>query len=89
MSATAKPLDKPSCENCVHMSISLADKNSAGQMICRSRPPVPGVVSVPTQQGLSVQVLTLWPVISKNDICGEYDDGTEIDFESSDGNSDH
>lgn len=73
----------PSCQACVHMSLSLVDKQTAGQMLCRSRPPVPFAVPIQSPQGISVQVLTLWPIVQKSDICADFDDGS-IDGEHSD-----
>ena len=67
----------PSCGTCNHAQISLVDKNTAGQLLCRSRPPVPFAIPMPTREGVSVQILTLWPIVQKTDHCADFDDGLD------------
>ena len=49
-------------------------------MLCKVNPPVPFALAVPTAQGLSVQVMNLWPTVTKNDSCSLYDDGKDEDL---------
>ena len=63
-----------SCKTCLYSAVSLApESKQAGQMICRATPPQAAAIQVPTQGGIQVQILTLWPIVTAADICGGYD----------------
>lgn len=67
------------CGNCMYSAISLAgDSRQAGKMLCRAQPPVPAAIPVQSAQGISVQVVTLWPVVEKTDICGAFEDSAQL-----------
>lgn len=67
------------CANCIYSAISLAgDSKQAGKMLCRAQPPVPAAIPVQSHQGISVQVVTLWPVVEKTDICGAYERNEQL-----------
>lgn len=58
------------CSNCIHSSISLIGEQANGTLMCRARPPTPFAVLVPKAEGLSIQAMTLWPQVNKDDHCG-------------------
>ena len=63
-----------SCQSCIYSAISLAgNSQQAGQLLCRAEPPKPQGIAVPARDGISIQVITLWPVVQKDDICGAYE----------------
>jgi hypothetical protein len=49
------------------------DSAQAGKMLCRAQPPLPAAIPVQSRDGISIQVVTLWPVVEKTDICGVYE----------------
>jgi len=58
------------------------DSTQAGKLLCRAQPPVPAAIKVQTAAGVSVQVITLWPVVEKSDICGAFEDSAELKLNS-------
>lgn len=60
------------CLECQYSKIKIADAQGASQFICFRNPPVPAAIPIPTQHGINVNVLTLWPTVTANDICGDY-----------------
>jgi hypothetical protein len=68
-----------SCQSCIYSAISLAgNSQQAGQLLCRAEPPKPQGIAVPQRDGISIQVVTLWPVVQKDDICGAYERNDNI-----------
>lgn len=64
------------CQSCIYSAVQLdAQSHQAGGLICRAIPPTPQAIAVPTPQGISVQILTLWPVVKKDDVCAMHDNG--------------
>lgn len=59
-----------SCENCVHCVADLTDKQL--NFKCRRYPPQTHVVPVQHMGQVGMQVMTLYPQVTKNDICGEF-----------------
>jgi hypothetical protein len=61
---------KASCAECAHASLKI-EKGEPGR-ICRRNPPQPQGIAIPQPHGLSVQVITLWPVVEPTDWCAEF-----------------
>ena len=62
------------CSSCAFSAVQLAETGKpGGGLICRANPPLPQAIPVPGPQGLSVQVISLWPVVQKGDICGMFE----------------
>jgi hypothetical protein len=67
------------CSSCCYSAISLVgDSAQAGKLLCRAQPPVPQGIPIPQPNGISIQVVTLWPVVEKNDICGAFEDAKQL-----------
>jgi hypothetical protein len=49
------------------------DSAQAGKLLCRAQPPLPAAIPVQGRDGISIQVVTLWPVVEKTDICGVFE----------------
>lgn len=65
------------CDTCIWSHLSLdPDSKQSGQMLCKVNPPTPFAVAIPTEQGIGIQVLNLFPTVSKNDSCSFFDDET-------------
>lgn len=63
-----------SCKTCIYSAISLSpESKQSGKLLCRAQPPVPAAIPIPAQGGISLQVVTLWPVVENSDICGAYE----------------
>lgn len=63
-----------SCKTCVYSAVSLSpESKQAGQMICRATPPQAAAIPIPTAQGISIQIMTLWPIVTAADVCAGYD----------------
>jgi len=63
-----------SCKTCIYSAISLSpESKQSGKLLCRAQPPIPQGIAVPAQGGISIQVVTLWPVVEPADICGAYE----------------
>jgi hypothetical protein len=70
------------CDSCIWAHLSLDPQSKqGGQMLCKVNPPVPFAIPVPQPQGISVQVMNLWPTVTKNDGCSLYDDGKDEDHQ--------
>jgi len=62
------------CSNCSFSAIQIAENGKpGGGLICRANPPVPQAIPIPSPQGMSVQVIALWPVVQRTDICGMFE----------------
>lgn len=71
------------CDSCIWAHLSLDPQSQqGGQMLCKVNPPVPFAISAPTAQGINVQVINLWPTVTKNDHCSYYDDGKDPESET-------
>jgi hypothetical protein len=60
------------CLECQYSRVKIIDAQNATQFICTRHPPAAAAIPVPTPHGLSVNVMTLWPSVTANDVCGEY-----------------
>jgi hypothetical protein len=62
------------CKNCAYSAVQLAENGKpGGGLICRANPPVPQAVPVPAPGGVSLQVVSLWPIVQPGDICGGFE----------------
>ena len=68
------------CSNCFHGHIMLTGETQAGQMICRLNPPTPYPVQQQTRGGVQLQIIPLWAIVTKNDVCGQWE-GVEEETE--------
>lgn len=59
------------CDTCQHCKAKTAPDNSL-ILICAFNPPVAHAQLVPTQGGVAMQQVTLWPQVTKQDTCGKY-----------------
>ena len=63
-----------SCKSCIYSAVSLSPESAqSGKLLCRAQPPVPAAIPIQSAQGVSIQVVTLWPVVERSDICGAYE----------------
>ena len=63
-----------SCKTCQYSAVSLSpESKQSGKLLCRAQPPVPAAIPVQQPGGISIQVVTLWPVVEHGDICGAYE----------------
>jgi len=63
-----------SCKTCAYSAVSLSPESvQSGKLLCRAQPPMPAAIPIPAQGGVSIQVVTLWPVVERSDICGAYE----------------
>jgi hypothetical protein len=53
--------------------MQILEAQQSGQFICVRLPPVPAGIPIQTVQGLSINVMTFWPRVTKNDFCGMYE----------------
>ena len=61
------------CSDCFHGHIMLTGEMQAGQMICRRNPPTPYPLMQQNKNGsTSLQIIPLWSIVTKNDVCGEW-----------------
>ena len=61
------------CSNCFHSHIMLTESTQAGQLICRRNPPIPHPLMQQNKNGsTSLQIIPLWSIVTKNDVCGEW-----------------
>ena len=71
-------VEMASCKTCVYSAVSLApESKQAGQLICRATPPQSAAIPIQTPQGMSIQIMTLWPIVTSADICGGYESQDE------------
>ena len=62
------------CKTCSYSAVSLSTESAqSGKLLCRAQPPIPAAIPVPQPGGISIQVVTLWPVVERSDICGAYE----------------
>ena len=62
------------CKSCIYSAVSLSpESNQSGKLLCRAQPPMPAAIPIQSAQGVSIQVVTLWPVVERSDICGAYE----------------
>jgi hypothetical protein len=61
-----------SCTTCRFSSLDLGKGPQAGKLLCRLNPPSPFAVSIPTAQGITVQVLTIWATVTADDVCHQH-----------------
>lgn len=73
------------CRSCRHAREASAAVNGGAKaplFICRRFPPQPSAVVLPVQtlqgQGLGVQVVTGWPQVAGDDVCGEFDEANKL-----------
>lgn len=66
------------CQKCFHSFLPIAIATAPGKpdLQCRRYPPTPVAVGGLTNQGMAVQVLTLWPIVKPIERCGEFTDAT-------------
>ena len=63
-----------SCKTCMYSAVTLApESKQAGQMLCRATPPQAAVIPIPTPQGVQIQIMTLWPIVTAADICAGFE----------------
>lgn len=68
-----------SCQSCIYSAVSLDPQSKqSGKLLCRAQPPVPHAIALQQREGVQVQILTLWPVVERSDICGAYERNDEI-----------
>jgi len=61
-----------SCTTCRFSNIDLGNGPQAGKLLCRLNPPTPVAIGVPTGQGITMQVLTIWPIVTAEDLCHQH-----------------
>jgi len=60
------------CTNCRFSSLDLGKGPQAGKVLCRLNPPSPFAIAIPTNQGITVQVLTIWATVTADDVCHQH-----------------
>lgn len=60
------------CSNCFHSHMMLTESAQAGQLICRRNPPIPHPLMQQNRGTTSLQIIPLWSIVTKNDVCGEW-----------------
>ena len=61
-----------SCTTCRFSQVDLGKGPQAGKLLCRLNPPSPFAIGIPTAQGITVQVLTIWATVTDNDVCHQH-----------------
>lgn len=59
--------DEPACEKC---AFSVLDLERG--MVCRRHPPQQHPFPVQGHLGMTMQIVTAWPAVRKEDWCGEF-----------------
>lgn len=59
------------CDNCKFSGVQLAPDKTINN-ICRRYPPKAQPIQMPSRDGITVQIATIWPGITDGDWCGEY-----------------
>lgn len=67
--------DIRSCKTC---GFSFLDLTGAGGRRCRVNPPVPLGVPMTTAQGISLQIVSVWPGVKDDERCGSWERDSSI-----------
>ena len=61
------------CSQCYYGRKALAGPTAQAQtgLLCHRNPPIPAAIASPTQMGMQVQVITLYPAVQESNWCGE------------------
>lgn len=63
------------CADCKFSGLQMNPGQKTG-MICRRYPPKSQGIPVPTQQGISVNFITTYPIVTDSDYCYEFSNGS-------------